>query len=454
MRTFYEVLGVKEGASAGEVKTAFHQCALRTHPDKGGDVKQFREVVEAFEKLSCPSSRAAYDTSLKKKDGYLSSTGSSSGDEGKRWRAKGGKETLYTQLNDHCRRLHSILVQLDQGQKAAIVKSMPVEAKSRFTVYMQRLRSSKTVRGPPVPPPPSEEEEDQEEFFSDSSSDSDDFRAERDWVSGVNGRRIPSDTEVRGIRKTFKMLDTALTVHYRAEVRIRNLTIRSQDTPSLKTALEWLDGFLEVRNRALASPGALESAICSLREELIESASPVFTVYIAIFDAKIPFARIANSPQKAFDAFNTLEKAKENQTSWSDFVATTLKASTPFSNPEGLGNSLTDVFARASSAGVGVEETLAKWRKRRLTREHRFGYASSIIQEMQQVAGAICNAEERRKNDRKKWQNLRVVSSDANSGARKRARENDLVLEQMKSAQKRMLSAAHVEVRQAMARAV
>ena len=61
----YDVLGlVGEGKSASteEIKRAYKSAALRCHPDKnGGDVAAFVAVNRAFETLSDPASRRAYD---------------------------------------------------------------------------------------------------------------------------------------------------------------------------------------------------------------------------------------------------------------------------------------------------------------------------------------------------------------------------------------------------------
>lgn len=53
----WTVLGVAKDASADELKRAFQQRALQTHPDQGGDADRFREVVRAFERLSAKPKR-------------------------------------------------------------------------------------------------------------------------------------------------------------------------------------------------------------------------------------------------------------------------------------------------------------------------------------------------------------------------------------------------------------
>ena len=64
---YYEVLGVSRRASAGEIKKAYRKLALKWHPDRhtGADATRatevFKNVGEAYNILSNPQERAAYD---------------------------------------------------------------------------------------------------------------------------------------------------------------------------------------------------------------------------------------------------------------------------------------------------------------------------------------------------------------------------------------------------------
>jgi len=62
---FYTALGVSPDASLEEIKSAFRRLARETHPDANpGDPAaeaRFREIAEAYEVLSDPRRRAAYD---------------------------------------------------------------------------------------------------------------------------------------------------------------------------------------------------------------------------------------------------------------------------------------------------------------------------------------------------------------------------------------------------------
>ena len=59
--THYEILGVPEGASGEEVRQAYRRLVKAAHPDLAGDPAQFRLVTQAYDVLSDPAQRAAYD---------------------------------------------------------------------------------------------------------------------------------------------------------------------------------------------------------------------------------------------------------------------------------------------------------------------------------------------------------------------------------------------------------
>lgn len=64
-KSFYDVLGVSKDASDSEIKSAYRKLARQYHPDlHPGDeeaANKFKELSEAYETLSDPEKRAAYD---------------------------------------------------------------------------------------------------------------------------------------------------------------------------------------------------------------------------------------------------------------------------------------------------------------------------------------------------------------------------------------------------------
>ncbi|XP_062204633.1 uncharacterized protein LOC133906679 [Phragmites australis] len=74
-RSYYAVLGVQPGASAAEIRAAYHRLAMRWHPDKlaNGRVdpalaeeakSRFQQIHEAYQVLSDEKRRALYDAGM------------------------------------------------------------------------------------------------------------------------------------------------------------------------------------------------------------------------------------------------------------------------------------------------------------------------------------------------------------------------------------------------------
>src|SRR5262245_58978409 len=70
MQDLYEVLGLDPGADLEKVKTAFRELAKRFHPDLNlGDIAaevRFKELSRAYEVLTDPGARAAYDSKVRR----------------------------------------------------------------------------------------------------------------------------------------------------------------------------------------------------------------------------------------------------------------------------------------------------------------------------------------------------------------------------------------------------
>src|SRR4051812_20064521 len=62
---YYEVLGVERTADDGELKSAYRKLAMQFHPDRNPNnpeaEERFKACSEAYQVLSDPDKRAAYD---------------------------------------------------------------------------------------------------------------------------------------------------------------------------------------------------------------------------------------------------------------------------------------------------------------------------------------------------------------------------------------------------------
>lgn len=67
-KDYYYILGIEAGATLQQIKVSYHKLSMKFHPDKNDGDKffseHFMEIQEAYEVLSNPNKRQAYDTAL------------------------------------------------------------------------------------------------------------------------------------------------------------------------------------------------------------------------------------------------------------------------------------------------------------------------------------------------------------------------------------------------------
>lgn len=76
MSKYHKILGIPVDATKAAIKKAYRNLASKHHPDKGGDEEKFKEIQEAYDRVSHPE---------KYKDEILGGFGSQHGPRGSFW---------------------------------------------------------------------------------------------------------------------------------------------------------------------------------------------------------------------------------------------------------------------------------------------------------------------------------------------------------------------------------
>ena len=58
---YYSLLGVDKSASTEQIRTAYRDRALQSHPDRGGDSVKWANIQRAYDTLIDPTKRSIYD---------------------------------------------------------------------------------------------------------------------------------------------------------------------------------------------------------------------------------------------------------------------------------------------------------------------------------------------------------------------------------------------------------
>lgn len=87
LKSHYETLGVAQSATTQEIKKAYRQLCLQTHPDVAGpgNTELFKEIAHAHDILSNPRQRQMYDRELIYRSTWGGNSNSSSGGYGRRY---------------------------------------------------------------------------------------------------------------------------------------------------------------------------------------------------------------------------------------------------------------------------------------------------------------------------------------------------------------------------------
>jgi curved DNA-binding protein len=61
---YYSTLGIKQDATADDIKKAYRSMAMKHHPDRGGNEADFKRISEAYNVLSDPSKKQMVDAGV------------------------------------------------------------------------------------------------------------------------------------------------------------------------------------------------------------------------------------------------------------------------------------------------------------------------------------------------------------------------------------------------------
>eukprot|EP00741_Cyanophora_paradoxa_P018322 tig00000204_g17691.t1 len=180
---YYKILGVSHGASLKEMKTAFRSAAKKLHPDVNPSpsaAEEFKRLLRAYETLSDPKARLAweaqrsrgpYSSSSRSSSSYASSSSSYSytppppGSFDSFWEDfLGGPEPAEPLDDDFGRILKDLFSQVDSKGAGSILEDfvsffekelqIDEEGEKRRREEEEARRRARAAAPPPPPPPP------------------------------------------------------------------------------------------------------------------------------------------------------------------------------------------------------------------------------------------------------------------------------------------------------------
>jgi DnaJ-class molecular chaperone len=152
---YYDILGVSPQAEDIVIRAAYRALAQRYHPDKSSDAKEaaamrMRAIQEAYEVLSDPVRRVAYDASLSADDDqpYFPSTGphSIANLEAQSWEIL---LRLHPDLGSNLNKLEANQQHLAKTYRLLLLELIPTVPKSQLS-FSRRLGQIEKEAGCPL----------------------------------------------------------------------------------------------------------------------------------------------------------------------------------------------------------------------------------------------------------------------------------------------------------------
>lgn len=139
--SFYSILGVRSSATEAEIKRAYRQRAIASHPDKGGDAETFKAVAEAYEVLSDADRRATYDRFGR--DGLRNGGG---GVRPRAWAAGTSPEEVFRQMFGDVADLAALFREMDAASaRGNGMRWQQAQAPAQPRVVLQRTPPPRSV---------------------------------------------------------------------------------------------------------------------------------------------------------------------------------------------------------------------------------------------------------------------------------------------------------------------
>jgi hypothetical protein len=130
----YAVLDISPSADALEIRAAYRRAALSTHPDKGGTEKAFHAIADAFNILSCPTTRYLYDQERTKKFSQAHGKRTCRGDP------KGidvAKSCKFARKDHAFQRLRTLLQDMDRPLREKTLSRIPLRVQQALMEFIK-----------------------------------------------------------------------------------------------------------------------------------------------------------------------------------------------------------------------------------------------------------------------------------------------------------------------------